>query len=197
MRAVTLAGPARASARARTVTQAALLAALLAGSALLSVRLGPVPLTLQVLIVVLTALLLSPGQAALAIGVYLLEGAVGLPVFSNLQGGFGVLVGPTGGYLLGFLVGATLGAFVRERLERSGAAALAADAAAAALVIVVVYGLGATQLAMVAHLEPAAALTAGVVPFVVPDAVKAIAAIAIAAAVRRATAPAHAGSSRP
>jgi biotin transport system substrate-specific component len=176
----------RSPAAARTVTTAALLAALLAASALLAVPLGPVPLTLQVLVVVLAALLLTPGQAALAVGVYLLEGAIGLPVFSGMRGGLSVLAGPTGGYLWGFLGGALAGAWVRKRLAAAGSSALAADAASAAVVIGIIYALGVTQLALVAHLGAGAALLAGAVPFILPDAAKAAAAIAIASAVRQA-----------
>lgn len=170
---------------ARTITTAALLAALLAASSLFALRLGPVPLTLQVFVVVLVALLLTPAQAALAVGVYLIEGAVGLPVFAGMLGGMGVLVGPTGGYLWGFLVGAFAGAFVRTRLvERTGAARPLADAVAATVVIACVYAFGAIQLGLVAHLDMAGTLAAGVVPFVGPDLLKAVAAVALAGAVR-------------
>lgn len=170
---------------ARTVTTAALLAALLAASSLFALRLGPVPLTLQVFVVVLAALLLTPAQAGLAVGVYLVEGAAGLPVFAGMLGGPGVLVGPTGGYLWGFLAGAVAGAALRAWLERAGVAERIADAAAAAVVIACVYVLGAIQLALVANLDAVGTLAAGVVPFVGPDLLKAVAAVALAGAVRR------------
>ncbi|MDO8916143.1 MAG: biotin transporter BioY [Coriobacteriia bacterium] len=170
---------------ARTITTAALLAALLAASSLFALRLGPVPLTLQVLVVVLAALLLTPAQAALAVGVYLIEGAIGLPVFAGMLGGLGVLAGPTGGYLWGFLAGAGAGAALRTRLECAGADQRVADVAAAASVIVCVYVLGAVQLGLVAHLDVSGALAAGVVPFVGPDLLKAAAAVALASALRR------------
>lgn len=173
---------------ARTVTTAALLAALLAASSLLAVRIGPVPLTLQLLVVILAALLLTPAQAGLAVGVYLLEGAIGLPVFAGMLGGVGVLAGPTGGYLWGFLAGAVSGAALRARLARGGAAGPFADATTAALVIVVVHALGAAQLSLVAHLDGLGTLAAGVVPFLGPDSLKAVAAIALAAPIRRALA---------
>jgi biotin transport system substrate-specific component len=176
------------AAGARSVTTAALLAALLAVSALPALRLGPVPFTLQVLVVVLAGLLLTPGQAALAVGVYLAEGAVGLPVFSGMTGGLGVLAGPTGGYLIGFLAGAVAGAALRARLVSAGARPVAADAAAAVTVVAVVYVLGVAQLAVVAHLGVAQALLAGAAPFILPDVAKASAAVGLAAAVRRARA---------
>lgn len=180
-------GTQRRSGAARTVTTAALLAALLAVSALPAIRLGPVPLTLQVLVVVLAALLLTPAQAALAVGAYLAVGAAGLPVFAGMLGGVAVLAGPTGGYLWGFLGGATAGAALRARMVSSGARPVAADAAAAAAVIFVVYVLGVAQLAVVAHLAFAPAIAAGAVPFIGPDIAKAVAAVGLAAAIRRAT----------
>jgi biotin transport system substrate-specific component len=173
---------------AGSVATAALVAALLAASSLMALRLGPVPVTVQVLVVVLAALLLTPPQAALAVGVYLVEGAIGLPVFAGMTGGLGVLAGPTGGYLVGFLAGAVAGAWVRERACARGVRGGTADALAAATVLVLVYACGVVQLALVTNLAPAAALGAGLLPFVVPDAMKALAAIAVARAVRLARA---------
>lgn len=68
-----------------------------------SVPLGPVPLSLCTLVIYLSAWLLAPGRAAAATAVYVSMGAVGLPVFSGFLGGMGRLVGPTGGYILGYL----------------------------------------------------------------------------------------------
>lgn len=176
----------RPNAAARTVTTAALLAALLTVSALPTLRLGAVPFTLQILVVILIALLLTPWQAALAVGVYLAEGAAGLPVFSGMAGGLGVLAGPTGGYLWGFLAGAVAGSTLRGRLAATTLRAPLADAAVAAVVIAVVYVAGVTQLALVAHLSAGAAVLAGALPFIVLDVAKAAVAIGLAAAVRRA-----------
>ncbi len=170
----------------RSVTTAALLAALLCASVLFTLRLGAVPFTLQVFVVVLVALLLPPATAGLAVGVYLLAGAIGLPVFSGMVGGLGVLVGPTGGYLLGFLAGAVAGAYVRERLESAGTRPMSADGVAAVVVVALTYAMGTVQLALVAHLDAGGALAAGVVPFVVPDVAKAAVAVGVAGALRRA-----------
>jgi biotin transport system substrate-specific component len=174
---------------ARDVTTSALLAALLAASAVITVPLGAVPLTLQTLVLVLIALTQRPARAALTVGAYLAVGLVGLPVFSGMRGGFGVLLGPTGGYLIGFLAGACAGAWVRARLAARGASRVAVDAAAAAVVIAIVYALGWLQLAVVTSMGALPALLAGVAPFVVPDAAKAAGAIALAPAVRRAMRP--------
>ena len=172
---------------ARDVTTSALLAALLTASAIVAIPVGAVPFTLQTLVLVLIAITQRPARAALTVLAYLLVGLVGLPVFSGLRGGLGVLLGPTGGYLIGFWAGAVLGAVVRERLVAAGRSRLMTDAVAAAVVIVVVYAFGWLQLQLVTSMGAVPALLAGVVPFVIPDALKAAAAIALAPLVRKAS----------
>ena len=87
----------------RDMTLCALFAALLALCAWLSLPLGDIAITLQTFGVLLALGLLGGKYGTLAIGIYLLLGAVGLPVFSGFRGGLGALLGPTGGYLTGFL----------------------------------------------------------------------------------------------
>ena len=80
-----------------------LFAALMALCAWLSIPIGDVSVTLQTFAVFLCLSVLGGKLGALAILVYLLLGAVGIPVFSGFRGGFGALLGPSGGYLTGFL----------------------------------------------------------------------------------------------
>ena len=115
----------------------------------------------------------------------MLLGAAGLPVFAAGKGGLGVLAGPTGGFLLGFIAGVFLGALVRTRVNRMGSR-MWADVMAVAVTLVVTYTLGWLHLAIVTGLGPSAALAAGVAPFVVFDVVKAVIAIMLATAIRRA-----------
>jgi biotin transport system substrate-specific component len=171
---------------ARDITTSALLAALLAASAIIAIPAGPVPFTLQTLVLVLIALTQRPSRAALTVLAYLLVGFVGLPVFSGMRGGLGVLLGPTGGYLIGFWAGAVLGSWLRATLVASGRSGVATDALTAAVVIVVVYAFGWLQLELVTSMGAVPALLAGVAPFVVPDALKAAGAVALAPFVRRA-----------
>lgn len=175
---------ARAQTATRELVLAALLAALLAASVLVTIPLGAVPLTLQVFVVVLAALLLGPTWAASAVGVYLLMGAAGIPVFSGRQGGLGVIFGPTGGYLAGFLVGATIGSLLRSRL--AARSVVAADMAGAIACVASIYLIGWFQLAVVTGMGWGPAFVAGVVPFVLIDVAKAAVAIGVARALRRA-----------
>lgn len=170
--------------RTRDVVTASLLAALLAASAWVSVPLQPVPVTFQTFVVILAALLLRPRWAAAAVGTYLVLGAAGVPVFSGPAGGLAPLVGPTGGYLVGFLVATTTGAWVRVRLARIARAG-AADVAGAVVVLAVVYALGWAWLVQVTGLGVGAAFAVGVAPFLPLDAAKAAVAVGAAAALRR------------
>lgn len=67
-----------------------------------------VPLTLQTLIITLTGLLLGPGRAFAAVGLYTLLGLIGLPIFSGFRGGLAILAGPSAGYVLSFPLAAAL-----------------------------------------------------------------------------------------
>ena len=86
----------------RRMIRASLFTALMILGAFIRVPIGPVPVTLSSLFVLLAGLLLGAGWGAAAVSMYLLLGALGLPVFTA-GGGIALFAGPTGGYLLGFL----------------------------------------------------------------------------------------------
>ncbi len=172
--------------RTRELVTAALLAALLAASAWIAVPLGGgVPLTFQTFIVVLAGLVLSPRAAGAAIGVYLLLGAAGVPVFAGVRGGLGVLAGPTGGYLWGFLAAAVIIAVLRRVFGRRTSLPLA-EVLACGWGVLAIYALGWAQLGLVTGMGPAEAFVAGVAPFIAIDAIKAAVALGVARALRRA-----------
>ena len=170
--------------RVRHLVAAALVTAFMAATGWVALPVGPVPVTLQVFGVVLAALLLSWEWAAVALAIYLVLGSAGVPVFALGTAGLGVVLGPTGGYVIGFALAAPAGAWVRQMLERRGIKQVIADACSAVLVIAVIYLIGWFQLAAVTNMGLLKAFAFGVVPFVVPDAAKAAVAIAVASAVR-------------
>lgn len=86
------------------MTHTALFAVLLAVCGWISIPVPPIPVTLQTFGVFSALLFLGGRRGSCAVAVYLLMGAVGLPVFSGFRGGFGILLEATGGYLLGFLL---------------------------------------------------------------------------------------------
>lgn len=87
----------------RQLTHLALMTAVLCVTAPLQLPLGALPLTLQTFCIALTGALLGGKRGCTAVAAYLLLGAVGLPVFSGWTGGISHLLGPTGGFLIGFL----------------------------------------------------------------------------------------------
>lgn len=89
---------------AADMTKIALFAVLLAICGWISLPIPPIPFTLQTFGVFSALLFLEGRRGLYAVAVYLLLGAVGLPVFSGFRGGLGILLEATGGYLLGFLV---------------------------------------------------------------------------------------------
>jgi len=90
--------------------KAALMAALTAVGAYIIIPVGPVPITLQTFFVLLSGRLLGKKYGVLSQVTYLLLGAFGLPIFSGGQGGLGVIAGPTGGFLISFVVAAWIAA---------------------------------------------------------------------------------------
>ena len=88
------------------ITLIAISAALITICSWISVQIGPVPVTLQTLAVLAVLLTAGGRRGTIAIAVYLALGAVGVPVFSGFKGGPAAFMGPTGGFLAGFLLAA-------------------------------------------------------------------------------------------
>jgi len=91
----------------------ALLAALIAAGAYINIPIGPVPISLQTFFVTLAGFVLGPKKGAMAVALYLLAGLIGLPVFSGGRSGLGHLLGPTGGFLVGFMLSAFISGLAR------------------------------------------------------------------------------------
>lgn len=97
-----------------TMTACALMAALMCVLCPISLPIGPIPISLSILVVIITTMVLGTWRALVSYTVYLLLGAVGMPVFSGFQGGLAKLAGPTGGYLVGFFLIIVIGGIVME-----------------------------------------------------------------------------------
>ncbi|MBO4415453.1 MAG: biotin transporter BioY [Lachnospiraceae bacterium] len=151
----------------------ALMAVIIAVCSWISIP-GPVPFTLQTFAVFSALLLLGTRDGILSITVYLLLGAVGVPVFSGFSGGFSHIAGPTGGYLIGFLVMGFIYGIVTHLLSfmpktRSIIALI--------LGLIVCYAFGTVWFVIVYSKVKTAigfgsALSMCVLPFLIPDAVK-------------------------
>ncbi len=164
----------------RMVVLASLMAALTAVGAYIHVPIGPVPIVLSSLFVLLAGLLLGSRWGLASIGLYLLVGAIGIPVFAGGKGGFAHFFGPTGGYLFGYLAASWITGFISERSRDL----MIFDIFAVVVGSLVIYGLGIPWLKMVTQMSWPKALMVGVIPFLIGDAVKASVAIILARAVR-------------
>ena len=101
------------------MTSCALMAALMCVLCPVSVPIGPIPISLSILVILLTVYVLGTWRALVSYTVYLLLGAVGMPVFSGFQGGLAKLAGPTGGYLAGFWLMILVAGIIMEKGKRN------------------------------------------------------------------------------
>lgn len=143
---------------------------LIAGMAQLRIYLPftPVPITGQTFAVLLIGAALGSRQGAAAVGLYLLQGAIGLPVFAGGGAGFAWLLGPTGGYLVGFLLAAFVVGWLAERgCDRNLRSSLPAFMAGQ----MIIYACGVLWLSRFTGFD--GALAAGLYPFILGDLLKA------------------------
>ena len=155
--------------KTKDLTYIALIAALLCTLAPISIPTGGVSLSLATFVIYLTAYLLLPQKAIASVGLYLLLGAVGLPVFSGYTAGISHFAGTGGGYLLGYLFLAGISAFFVQRFS-SAAVQLAGMAFATAIL----YLIGTVWLAFVTNTPFSAALPMGMFLFLPFDCIKMI-----------------------
>ncbi len=156
----------------RGMVYAAMFGAATAAGAYLIIPLPPVPVTLQTFFMALAAVLLGARLGAMSQAVYVLLGFMGLPVFAGGKAGLGVLLGPTGGYLIGFVAGAWVIGRVVQAGGRAGPLRIGLAVVAG---YAVVHGLGVSGLYFIARLSLFKALSVGVIPFLAGDALKAVA----------------------
>lgn len=166
------------SSKILVLTKTSLCVALLCVSAFIVIPIPftPIMITAQTLVVTLIALLLKPSQSAAAVGVYLLLGICGIPVFSGGTAGIGQLLGPTGGFLWGFLAAAPLISWLKGKNNRF----LRYLWVSVLVGIPVIDLFGTVFFCFTQHVDPWAALMATVVPFLVGDICKCIAASLLA-----------------
>ena len=151
----------------RKLTRCALFAAMMALCAWIGVPLGHTVFTMQTFGVLLALGILGGKRGTVSILCYLLLGAAGLPVFSGFRGGIGAILGPTGGYLWGFL-GTGLVFWLLEKWSRPPAMIAG---------IIVCYACGTLWYMTYTGGALAAVLAQTVLPYLIPDAVKLVLAL--------------------
>lgn len=174
----------------RRLTLSALFASLTAVGAFIAFPLpgSPVPVTLQSFFTVMAGALLGGRYGALSQLVYILLGAFGLPVFAGGSSGFGVLVGPTGGYLFGFVLGALVAGIIaggEVKVSKSVTWSYIRILLSLAVGTLVIYVAGVIQLSLVLRKGFMETLSIGVFPFLIGDGLKIIVAALAVRNVRR------------
>ena len=149
--------------KTQTIVLCALFAALMAVCAWISVPLGPIAVTMQTLGLFLTLGILGGRRGVAVMTGYLALGAIGLPVFSGFRGGIGMLLGPTGGFVWGFILTALLYPCLQRRLP---------EWIAMALSLLGCYACGTVWFALRYGGSAPAILAACVLPYLIPDALK-------------------------
>lgn len=165
----------RMSARARHLALIVAGALLVYLSARISIPLGftPVPITGQTFGVLLVGGALGFRRGFASIGLYVLIGLVGVPFFAEGKGGLTIVLGATGGYLIGFiLAGAIVGRLAELGWDRNLLGSIGAMVVGSA----VIYLIGVPWLAVVANMAPSDAIANGLTPFLLTDAIKLLAA---------------------
>ncbi len=155
----------KAPGRPLLLAEPAAFAGLIALGSWISIPFVPVPFTLQTLFVLLSGAVMRR-YAVLPTGLYVLMGMLGIPVFHSGSAGIGILLGPTGGYILGFIPGAFVtGIFFehRERIARVLGIVLGEG---------VIFLCGMSWLSLSTGISPTTAFLIGVLPFIPGDVVK-------------------------
>ncbi|MDR2518744.1 MAG: biotin transporter BioY [Spirochaetaceae bacterium] len=170
-----------------TLTLAALFAALITAGTFIAIPLpgSPVPVVLQDMFALLAGLVLGPLLGAASVGIYLIAGALGAPVFAGASGGFTRFLGPTGGFLIGYLFMALLGGAILGRPKPDAPLPLWRLALGVIAGSLAVYGPGVLWLKIVLDDTVGGALLKGFVPFIPGTILKGIAGGIIAKRLRR------------
>ena len=163
-------------------------AALIAVGAMISLTVMAVPFTLQTLAIFAVLMSIGGKRGTISLICYLLMGIVGVPVFSGFKGGISVILGPTGGFLIGFVFMAVIYWILADHVlkadEKTTRIRIAYKALAAVAGEIVMYAFGVVWFITVyaAQTGPvgiASALSWCVIPFIIPDIIKICAAAAV------------------
>lgn len=147
----------------------ALFAVIIAILAQITIPIGPIPLTGQTFAVGLAATILGARNATISVAVYIVLGAIGIPVFAGMTAGLGIIFGPTGGFIIGFLFNAYITGYLIEKTDFGMAYAIFANIIGSFITLL----FGAVWLKISGDLSWSTAFTAGAIPFIIPGILKA------------------------
>lgn len=177
--------------KTKTMVLCAIFAAILCVFSVLTIPIGPVPISMGIFGVMLTAIILGPKRGTISVIVYILLGAVGLPIFSGFKGGFQVLFGPTGGYIWSYIIVALfIGLLTSAQLKNKWLTLIKIFIVCIAGIIIC-YAAGTVQFMLVQQTDLAKALTLCVIPFIPFDIIKALLAAYLGYTIRTALVKSH------
>lgn len=168
------------SSQLKMTVYTSLFVALIAIGAFIAIPVGPVPIVLQNMFVLMAAIFLGPRWGVACVAVYLLIGFAGIPVFAGGTSGIGKLFGPTGGYLLGYLPSVFVTAVISKFLGKK----MLSDIIAMVIGSLIIYAAGLPWLKIVTSMSWEKTFALGMYPFLIGDALKIIAAAFIAKSLR-------------
>lgn len=171
--------------KVKDMTITAVMAALICIAGPLTIPMGPIPLSLATFAVYLAGAVTGKRYGTMAVGLYLLIGIIGVPVFSGFSGGFQKLAGVTGGYLIGYLPCAFLSGIGTERSEKTGRRWILPVMMIAGTAVL--YTVGTAWFMIQTGNALGAALSLCVIPFLPGDAVKILAASILSPMIRKRT----------
>lgn len=162
------------------IIQCGIFAAIIAIFSVITIPIGTIPITLGLFGVLLAAVILGAKRSAAAVLVYILIGAVGLPVFSGFRGGFTVITGPTGGYLIAYTFTALVSGKAAELAKkRTGKPKLLICFCGCVLGVLISYIFGTIHFCAISESNVSTAITLCILPFIPFDLLKCFAASVI------------------
>lgn len=160
--------------KSHNITVTALFSAVICILSVVTLPIGPVPLSLSLFAVILSSTVLSVRQSLLSVILYILVGALGIPVFSGFKGGFYVLFGATGGFIFSYIPVAFINSFISSKTNKKMPKFIGGI-----LSLIPLYAWGTLQYSVVCSQDFKASFAICVLPFVAFDVIKAISAVCI------------------
>ena len=166
----------------KMLTLCGLFAAMTAVFSQIAFDIGPIPINLAMLSVFIAGGLLGAKYGMISQIVYVLLGAIGAPVFSHFSGGFGIVIGPTGGYIIGYIASAFITGFLAKKIKAPKSIGLIISMI---IGLIVCYAFGTAWYMFITKNDLLYALTWCVFPFLIGDALKIIVATLVVAPLKK------------
>ncbi len=159
--------------RLKSIIRIAVMTALISALSPLSIPIGVVPVSLSTFIIMIASFILNPVESLISVIMYIVLGAMGLPIFSSFTGGLAKLFGPTGGYIFGYIFIPLPFFFINDREN------VLLNVLALLIGNILLYILGTLWLKFYLNLGMMDALMMGVIPFLLTDLLKVVGVLAV------------------